>query len=112
MAGFQTHLAGGDRPRSLPCGPLHGLAFLETPSKKESVGCSLGPFVPRSLKPRTFPSVWESELRNPASLGAEQELPPLPLEGRRMEELVDMFLNPRSLLDSNEQGEETRVPVV
>lgn len=42
--------------------------------------------------------------------GAEQELPPLPLEGRRMEEFVDPFLNPRSLSDSNEQGKETRVP--
>ena len=42
--------------------------------------------------------------------GAEQELPLLPLEGRRMEEFVDPFLNPRSLLNSNEQGKETRVP--
>ena len=27
-----------------------------------------------------------------------------------MEEFVDPFLNPRSLLNSNEQGKETRVP--
>ena len=42
--------------------------------------------------------------------GAERELPLLPLEGRRMEEFVDPFLNPHSLSDSNEQGKETRVP--
>ena len=41
--------------------------------------------------------------------GAEQELPLLPLEGRRMEEFVDPFLNPRSLSNSNEQGK-IRVP--
>ena len=27
-----------------------------------------------------------------------------------MEEFVDPFLNPRSLLNNNEQGKETRVP--
>ena len=37
-------------------------------------------------------------------------MPLLPLEGRRMEEFVDPFLNPRSLLNSNEQGKEARVP--
>ena len=37
-------------------------------------------------------------------------MPLLPLEGRRMEEFVDPFLNPRSLSNSNEQGKETRVP--
>ncbi|XP_070634434.1 liprin-alpha-1-like [Bos indicus] len=42
--------------------------------------------------------------------GAEQELRLLPLEGRRMEEFVDPFLNPHSLLNSNEQVKETRVP--
>ena len=42
--------------------------------------------------------------------GAEQEMPLLPLEGRRMEEFVDPFLNPCSLLNSNEQEKETRVP--
>ena len=41
---------------------------------------------------------------------AEQELPLLPLEGRRTEGFVDPFLNPRSLSDRNEQGKETRVP--
>ena len=47
--------------------------------------------------------------------GAEQELPLLPLEGRRMEEFVDPFLNPRSLLNSNEQegngGDVTVIPL-
>ena len=110
MAGFQAHLAAGDRPRSLLCGLLHGLAFLGTPSESESVACSLGPFTPRSQS--CTPSLLFARVRCevlPRS-GAEQELPLLPLEGRRMEEFVDPFLNPCSLSDSNEQGKETRVP--
>ena len=110
MAGFQTHLAAGDRPRSLLCGPLHGLAFLGTPSESESVGCSPGPFAPQSQS--CTPSLLFARVSCevlPRS-GAEQELPLLPLEGRRMEEFVDPVLNPHNLSDSNEQGKETRVP--
>ena len=88
----------------------HGLALLGTPPESESAGFSPGPFTP-----------W-SQGRTPSLLfvrvscevlprsGAEQELPLLPLEGTRMEEFVDPFLNPCSLLNSNEQEKETRVP--
>ena len=88
----------------------HGLAFLRTPSESESAGFSPGPFTPWS-QGRT-PSLLFARVSCevlPRS-GAEQELPLLPLEGRRMEEFVDPFLNPRSLLNNNEQGKETRVP--
>ena len=88
----------------------HGLALLGTPSESESAGFSSGPFTPWS-QGRT-PSLLFARVSCevlPRS-GAEQELPLLPLEGRRMEEFVDPFLNPCSLLNSNEQGKETRVP--
>ena len=88
----------------------HGLALLGTPSESESAGFSPGPFTPWS-QGRT-PSLLFARVSCevlPRS-GAEQELPLLPLEGRRMEEFVDPFLNPHSLSDSNEQGKETRVP--
>ena len=88
----------------------HGLALLGTPSESKSVGFSPGPFTPWS-QGRT-PSLLFARVSCevlPRS-GAEQELPLLPLEGRRMEEFVDPFLNPRSLLNNNEQGKETRVP--
>ena len=88
----------------------HGLALLGTPSESESAGFSPGPFTPWS-QGRT-PSLLFARVSCevlPRS-GAEQELPLLPLEGWRKEELVDPFLNPCSLLNSNEQGKETRVP--
>ena len=88
----------------------HGLGFLGIPSESESVGFSLGPFTPWS-RGRT-PSLLFVRVSCqvlPRS-GAEQELRLLPLEGRRMEEFVDPFLNPHSLLNSNEQVKETRVP--
>ena len=110
MAGFQTHLAAGDRPRSLPCGfPMAWLSS-EHPLERESTGFSPGPFTPQSQghTPSLLFARVSCEVL-PRS-GAEQELPLLPLEGRRMEEFVDPFLNPRSLLNSNEQGKETRVP--
>ena len=88
----------------------HGLAFLGIPSDSESVGFSPGPFTPwsRGRTPSLLFARVSCEVL-PRS-GAEQELPLLPLEGRRMEEFVDPFLNPRSLLNNNEQGKETRVP--
>ena len=76
----------------------HGLALLGTPSESKSVGFSPGPFTPWS-QGRT-PSLLFARVSCevlPRS-GAEQELPLLPLEGRRMEEFVDPFLNPRSLV--------------
>ena len=88
----------------------YGLTLLGTPSESESVGFSPGPFAPWS-RGRT-PSLLFARVSCkvlPRS-GAEQDLPLLPLEGRRMEEFVDPFLNPHSLSNSNEQGKETRVP--
>ena len=49
LAGFQTPCPSWWRgPRSLPSGPLHGFAFLRTPSEteRERVEWSLGPFIP------------------------------------------------------------------
>ena len=88
----------------------HGLAFLGTPSESESAGFSPGPFAPQSrgCTPSLLFAKVSCEVL-PRS-GAEQELPLLPLEGTRMEEFVDPFLNPHSLSNSNEQGKETREP--
>ena len=88
----------------------HGLAFLRTPSESESLGFSPGHFAPwsRSRTPSLLFARVSFEVL-PRS-GAEQELPLLPLEGRRMDEFVDPFLNPHSLWNNNEQGKETRVP--
>ena len=90
----------------------HDLAFFGTPSESESIGCSLGPFAPwsRGHTPSLLFVRVSCEVL-PRS-GAEQELPLLPRDGRRMEEFVDPFLNwcPFNLSDSNEQGKETRVP--
>ena len=47
LAGFQTPSPSWWRgPRSLPSGPLHGFAFLRTPSETERVEWSPGPFIP------------------------------------------------------------------
>lgn len=110
MAGFQTQPAAGDRPRSLPCGPLHGLAFLGAPSERESVGCSPGPFAPWSRGQTPSPLFARVSCKVLPRSGADQESPLLPLEGRRMEEFVAPFLNLCSLSNSNEQGKDTRVP--
>ena len=94
MAGFQAHLAAGDRPRSLLGGPLHGLAFLGTPSESKIVGCSPGPFAPQSRSHTPSLLFARVSCKVLPRSGPEQESPLLPLERRRMEEFVDPFLSP------------------
>ena len=88
----------------------HGLALLGTPSESESVGFSPGTFTPWS-QGRT-PSLvfarvsWKSCLAQ----GLSRSCPFCLLKGGGWKNLWTPFLNPCSLLNSNEQGKETRVP--